>query len=144
MRPPMRYMHHGDMHTGVPITQHGYGVLKVPPYQKGYGYYNPKTRIRRQRGKGLGALFALGRRLLPKIIPMATRLGKAAARESIKSIPRLVQSKNRKAVVKSIAKNLGKTAVDTLCQQRGSGVRSRMYKHGKRRRRGHTVQRRRR
>lgn len=134
MNPPKRYMFHGDVHTGIPPNQFGFGYLKVNPYQKGYGMYNPKTRRRRQQGRGMGdVLRAIGR----KILPVAKQIGQEAAKESMKNIPHLLTAKDKKAaavsIAKSIGKNVGRNTMKKICQEGRGGVKGGKKKKKKKR-----------
>jgi hypothetical protein len=124
---PLKYMHHGDIYTGVPPHQYGFGLLKVNPYQKGSGYYKPRRR--RQRGRGFGsALFAIGRKLIPKLIPIAKKIGKSAVKEGIRSLPSMIGNQNKKQAARQIVERIGKQAVGAISQGQGRKRRGRRVK----------------
>lgn len=114
---PIRYLHTGNVWSGIPVNQYGFGVLKAQPYQKGYGVYRTKGG-RRQRGYGFGsALLSIGRMLVPKILPVARRIGKRVVRQGIKALPKLVSGQtNRKLVVRNLAKAISQQAIDTALE----------------------------
>lgn len=108
--PPYRYLHTGNMWRGEPVNQYGFGVYKANPYQKGYGAYS--ARRRRQKGYGLGSmLMSLGRRIVPRLLPLAKRVAKGAAKQGLKALPGLIAGQNRKTAAKNLVKNIGQQAL---------------------------------
>ena len=108
---PNGYMHTSNVWSGIPQNQFGFGVLKADPYQRGHCVYKVK-RGRKQAGYGLGSiLLSLGRRLGPKLIPLAKRVGTSAVKQGIKALPGLLSSQNKKQAAKNLAKSIGKQAL---------------------------------
>lgn len=96
------------------MNQYGFGVLKAQPYQKGFGVYRAR-KGRRQKGHGIGsALMSIGRTIVPKILPIAKRVGKGVMRQGIKNLPALLNAQNKKAAARALARNIGKQALSTV------------------------------
>ena len=131
-------MHTGNIWTGEPVNQYGFGVYKSNPYQKGYGAY--RTGSRRQKGFGLGSLLmGLGRRIVPKLIPLAKKVAKGAARQGLKALPGLLSGHNTKSAAKNLVKNIGKQVLGQAAGAFTGG--SAPMRHRKRRKFGKRVKR---
>ena len=124
-------MHTGNIWKGEPANQYGFGVYKANPYQKGYGTYRGGRR--QQRGHGLGSLLlGLGRRIVPKLIPLAKRVIGGAARQGLKTLPRLLSGHNSKGAAKNLVRKIGKKALGQVVGAL-AGTQPHMRKKGGRR-----------